>query len=144
MKLETECSIADNLIFRAFFDLCVSYAVNAHNSRLGYSTFRLIYMSDSFIAVTILKYSDVPYFVCRNNCPVCFQGLRPSQIGVILRDSHGVAQVRRVTGNKIVRILKSKVIFSYRSNFQIDSNSTSQFCLNCLRNYRYCHVSANE
>ncbi|KAI1716379.1 ribosomal protein s15 domain-containing protein [Ditylenchus destructor] len=36
------------------------------------------------------------------------KGLRPSQIGVILRDSHGVAQVRRVTGNKIVRILKSK------------------------------------
>ncbi|EJW72814.1 40S ribosomal protein S13, partial [Wuchereria bancrofti] len=35
-------------------------------------------------------------------------GLRPSQIGVILRDSHGVAQVRRVTGNKIVRILKAK------------------------------------
>ena len=39
-----------------------------------------------------------------------FQGLRPSQIGVILRDSHGVAQVRRITGNKIVRILKSKVM----------------------------------
>ncbi|KAI1724387.1 ribosomal protein s15 domain-containing protein [Ditylenchus destructor] len=36
------------------------------------------------------------------------KGLRPSQIGVVLRDSHGVAQVRRVTGNKIVRILKSK------------------------------------
>ena len=36
------------------------------------------------------------------------KGLRPSQIGVILRDSHGVAQVRRITGNKIVRILKSK------------------------------------
>ena len=36
------------------------------------------------------------------------KGLRPSQIGVMLRDSHGVAQVRRVTGNKIVRILKSK------------------------------------
>lgn len=28
--------------------------------------------------------------------------------GVILRDSHGVAQVRFVTGNKILRILKSK------------------------------------
>jgi len=38
------------------------------------------------------------------------KGLRPSQIGVILRDSHGVAQVRWVTGNKIVRILKSKGI----------------------------------
>jgi small subunit ribosomal protein S13e len=34
--------------------------------------------------------------------------MTPSQIGVILRDSHGVAQVRFVTGNKILRILKSK------------------------------------
>ena len=31
-----------------------------------------------------------------------------SQIGVILRDSHGVAQVRYITGNKILRILKAK------------------------------------
>lgn len=29
-------------------------------------------------------------------------------LGVILRDSHGVAQVRWVTGNKILRILKAK------------------------------------
>ncbi|KAI4589254.1 hypothetical protein MJG53_003662 [Ovis ammon polii x Ovis aries] len=36
------------------------------------------------------------------------KGLTLSQIGVILRDSHGVAQVRFVTGNKILRILKSK------------------------------------
>ena len=28
--------------------------------------------------------------------------------GVILRDSHGVAQVRLITGNKILRILKAK------------------------------------
>ena len=28
--------------------------------------------------------------------------------GVILRDSHGVAQVRFVTGNKVLRILKKK------------------------------------
>ena len=28
--------------------------------------------------------------------------------GVILRDSHGVAQVRHITGNKILRILKAK------------------------------------
>lgn len=41
------------------------------------------------------------------------KGLRPSQIGVVLRDTHGVAQVRRVTGNKIVRILKAKVLFNY-------------------------------
>jgi small subunit ribosomal protein S13e len=43
------------------------------------------------------------------------KGLRPSQIGVMLRDNHGVAQVRRITGNKIVRILRSKVwVFELR------------------------------
>merc|ERR1711994_374966 len=36
------------------------------------------------------------------------KGLTPSQIGFILRDSHGVAQVRFITGNKILRILKGK------------------------------------
>ncbi|XP_017369547.2 40S ribosomal protein S13-like [Cebus imitator] len=36
------------------------------------------------------------------------KGLTPPQIGVILRDSHGVAQVCFVTGNKILRILKSE------------------------------------
>lgn len=36
------------------------------------------------------------------------KGLNPSQIGVVLRDSYGVAQVKNVTGNKILRILKSK------------------------------------
>ncbi|RKO92729.1 40S ribosomal protein S13, partial [Blyttiomyces helicus] len=35
------------------------------------------------------------------------KGLAPSQIGVILRDQHGIAQVKNVTGNKILRILKS-------------------------------------
>jgi len=35
------------------------------------------------------------------------KGLTPSQIGVLLRDSHGIPQVRFVTGNKILRILKS-------------------------------------
>ena len=30
------------------------------------------------------------------------------RLGVILRDSHGVAQVRFVTGNKVLRILKKK------------------------------------
>ena len=34
------------------------------------------------------------------------KGLTPSQIGVILRDSHGIAQVAHVTGSKILRMLK--------------------------------------
>lgn len=40
------------------------------------------------------------------------KGLTPSQIGVTLRDSHGIPQVRFVTGNKILRILKSNGEFS--------------------------------
>eukprot|EP00123_Amoebidium_parasiticum_P019263 comp24397_c0_seq1/m.46664 comp24397_c0_seq1/g.46664 ORF comp24397_c0_seq1/g.46664 comp24397_c0_seq1/m.46664 type:complete len:151 (-) comp24397_c0_seq1:49-501(-) len=36
------------------------------------------------------------------------KGLTPSQIGVILRDSHGVAKANRVTGSKVLRILKAK------------------------------------
>merc|ERR1712086_1199234 len=40
-------------------------------------------------------------------CKLAKKGLTPSQIGVILRDSNGIAQVRSVTGQKIVRILKA-------------------------------------
>jgi len=35
------------------------------------------------------------------------RGLSPSQIGVVLRDSQGIPQVKFVTGNKILRILKT-------------------------------------
>ncbi|KAJ3076777.1 ribosomal 40S subunit protein S13 [Podochytrium sp. JEL0797] len=48
-----------------------------------------------------------PDEVVESICKLAKKGLAPSQIGVILRDSHGVAQVRFVTGNKILRILKS-------------------------------------
>ena len=36
------------------------------------------------------------------------KGVTPSQIGSQLRDSQGIAQVRYVTGSKILRILKSE------------------------------------
>jgi small subunit ribosomal protein S13e len=36
------------------------------------------------------------------------KGMTPSQIGVVLRDQHGVARITSVTGNKIVRILKAQ------------------------------------
>ena len=41
-------------------------------------------------------------------CKLARKGLTPSQIGVILRDSHGIAQVGSVTGSKVLRILKGK------------------------------------
>jgi small subunit ribosomal protein S13e len=48
-----------------------------------------------------------PDEVVEHICKLAKKGSTPSQIGVILRDSHGIAQVRNVTGNKILRILKS-------------------------------------
>eukprot|EP00732_Lithocolla_globosa_P007970 Lithocolla_globosa_v1_NODE_10787_length_566_cov_351.868885.p1 type:complete len:152 gc:universal NODE_10787_length_566_cov_351.868885:533-78(-) len=40
-------------------------------------------------------------------CKLSKKGMTPSQIGVILRDSHGIAQVKSVTGSKVLRILKA-------------------------------------
>jgi len=45
--------------------------------------------------------------VCDHVCKLAKKGLTPSQIGVILRDSHGIGQVKNITGTKIVRILKA-------------------------------------
>ena len=39
-------------------------------------------------------------------CKLARKGLTPSQIGIILRDSHGVGSVKSVSGKKILRILK--------------------------------------
>lgn len=39
-------------------------------------------------------------------CRLAKKGLRPAAIGVILRDSSGIAQVGSVTGQKILRLLK--------------------------------------
>lgn len=53
-----------------------------------------------------MKYtsSDVVEHVCK----LAKRGLTPSQIGVVLRDSNGIASVKSVTGNKILRILKAE------------------------------------
>merc|ERR1719162_978713 len=47
-----------------------------------------------------------PEDVCDHITKLAKKGLTPSQIGVTLRDSFGIPQVRVVTGNKILRILK--------------------------------------
>eukprot|EP00906_Rhabdomonas_costata_P006303 RCo009242 len=41
-------------------------------------------------------------------CKLAKKGMPPSQIGVVLRDSHGIGQCQAVTGRKILRILKHK------------------------------------
>mmetsp|Transcript_81308 Transcript_81308/g.128020 ORF Transcript_81308/g.128020 Transcript_81308/m.128020 type:complete len:152 (+) Transcript_81308:69-524(+) len=50
-----------------------------------------------------MKPEDVTDHICK----LAKKGLTPSQIGVTLRDSFGVPQVHTVTGNKILRILKT-------------------------------------
>lgn len=40
-------------------------------------------------------------------CKLAKKGLTPSQVGVVLRDSHGVGLSHTVTGNKIVRVLRA-------------------------------------
>ena len=49
-----------------------------------------------------------PTEVSEHICKLAKKGLTPSQIGVTLRDSFGIPQVKNVTGSKILRILKSK------------------------------------
>mmetsp|Transcript_66318 Transcript_66318/g.138240 ORF Transcript_66318/g.138240 Transcript_66318/m.138240 type:complete len:154 (+) Transcript_66318:28-489(+) len=39
-------------------------------------------------------------------CKLAKKGLTPSEIGVTLRDSHGVPMVKAVSGQKILRIMK--------------------------------------
>lgn len=57
-----------------------------------------------------------PQEVCDQICKLAKKGKSPSQIGVILRDSHGIGQVKNVTGNKILRILKGNGMV-YAINF---------------------------
>ncbi|KIY96516.1 40S ribosomal protein S13-2 [Monoraphidium neglectum] len=44
--------------------------------------------------------------VTEHICKLARKGMTPSQIGVLLRDSHGIPQVRYVTGTKVLRLLK--------------------------------------
>lgn len=56
------------------------------------------------------------------------KGMTPSQIGIILRDSHGVAQVRFVNGNKVS---SSRVDFRWN-----DGEKLSESLLYVNRNFR--------
>ena len=44
--------------------------------------------------------------LCDQIVKLARKGMHPSQIGVLLRDQHGIPQVKNVTGSKILRILK--------------------------------------
>ena len=77
--------------------------------------YHLVACSPASVASSALPYrrapptwlKTTPDDVVEHICKLARKGLTPSQIGVTLRDSHGIPQVRFVTGNKILRILKS-------------------------------------
>ncbi|OCF54889.1 40S ribosomal protein S13 [Kwoniella sp. B9012] len=73
-----------------------------HSSGKGMSASALPYRRSqpSWSKATPEEVSDQIFKLAR-------RGLSPSQIGVVLRDSHGIPQVKNVTGNKILRILKT-------------------------------------
>ena len=56
-----------------------------------------------------------PTEVVEHVCKLAKKGLTPSQIGVILRDSYGIAQVSHLTGSKILRMLKKNGARSRRA-----------------------------
>ena len=95
----------------------------------------MLFRSGKGISSSAIPYSrappawlkTTPEQVVDQICKLARKGATPSQIGVVLRDSHGVAQVKVVTGmcraeglkrkefvltlragNKILRILKSE------------------------------------
>merc|ERR1711985_24253 len=82
---------------------------------MGTATMGRLHSKGKGISASAIPYSrsvptwfkSTPETVVENICKLAGKGATPSQIGVVLRDSHGVAQVKVVTGNKILRILKS-------------------------------------
>ncbi|KAJ1858341.1 ribosomal 40S subunit protein S13 [Coemansia sp. RSA 1822] len=48
-----------------------------------------------------------PEDVCEHICKLARKGTTPSQIGVLLRDAHGIPLVSSITGTKIVRVLRA-------------------------------------
>jgi small subunit ribosomal protein S13e len=80
----------------------------SHSRRKGISDSALPYRRS---APSWVKIS--PEDLKENICKLARKGLTPSQIGVVLRDSHGIPQVRAVTGSKILRILKTNGTFLY-------------------------------
>ncbi|MBA0701873.1 hypothetical protein Goari_022953 [Gossypium aridum] len=93
------------------------YRIRREAAKLGILPSWVVCTAEGFkgISASALPYKRTPpswlkissQDVEDNICKFAKKGLTPSQIGVILRDSHGIAQVKSVTGSKILRILKA-------------------------------------
>ena len=57
-------------------------------------------------------------------CDYAKKGVRPSQIGALLRDRHSVGKVQTVTGNKIQRILRANAASTGSSSSRAGSTGS--------------------
>jgi small subunit ribosomal protein S13e len=66
------------------------------------------------ISSSAMPYKRTPPSWCKTTaeevkemiCKLARKGMTPSQIGVLLRDSNGIPQIRSITGTKVLRMLK--------------------------------------
>ncbi|CAA0809559.1 40S ribosomal protein S13-2 [Striga hermonthica] len=99
----------------AEFDEWIREVDVGSDGKIRYEDFIARMVANKGISASALPYKRTPptwlktssQDVEENICKFAKKGLTPSQIGVILRDSHGIAQVKSVTGSKILRILKA-------------------------------------
>jgi len=74
-----------------------------------------MYGNGKGISGSALPYKRSPPSWCKKTpeevkeiiCKLARKGLKPSQIGILLRDDHAVPLSRTITGSKILRILKA-------------------------------------
>ena len=105
--------------------------------------------SPSWLKITSAEIGDIIAKLAK-------KGMTPSQIGVLLRDNHGVAQVSSVTNSKILRILKGqglaptlpedlycliKKAVSVRKH--LEKNRKDKVRLNCFHNLQRYQVSSS-
>merc|ERR1712188_328449 len=88
----------------------------AHSSRNKPATMGRMHSKGKGIARRSLPYKRTPPSWVKQSaadtvkeiCSMAKKGYSPSSIGVVLRDSHGIPQVKMIAGNKIVRILRAQ------------------------------------
>jgi hypothetical protein len=105
------------------------------------------------ILVFVIDFGDRNLIQVEENiCKFAKKGLTPSQIGVILRDSHGIAQVKSVTGSKILRILKAHGIQLFLSRMKVLNVDCGRVAfmimshrdaVECDRTYNHCRLLSN-
>ena len=106
-----------DLLLFSFDMLCLIYyfIISVYSLSLFFSMGRM-HAPGKGISKSARPYKRTPPSWCKVSaeevnehvCKLAKKGYTPSQIGVLLRDQHGIAQAHQITGQKIVRMLKAE------------------------------------